>query len=218
MKQSRLLRISIIAVLIAVSGYVFFKWFGKSDEADSSKSVSKEKQIVVPSEILENHPIETVKMQIEGEFEQVNLPGTVSYDLAKMARVGSRVAGRIVSIYVNEGDYVKKGQLIFSIQSVELGEMESLYRKSAARREALMLQAERAKELYEKKVTSAKEYELAMMDYKTVKTELETSRSALENYGLNTAEIESLLVGKSYSLHLPIRSPISVQLLKEMQS
>jgi cobalt-zinc-cadmium efflux system membrane fusion protein len=209
MKQSRLLRISIIAVLIAVSGYAFFKWFGKSDDSDPSKASSKEKQIVVPSEILENHPIETVKMKIEGEFEQVNLPGTVSYDLAKMARVGSRVPGRIVSIYVNEGDYVKKGQLVFSIQSVELGEMESLYRKSAARREALMLQAERAKELYEKKVTSAKEYELAMMDYKTVKTELETSRSALENYGLNTAEIESLLVGKSYSLHLPIRSPIS---------
>jgi len=209
MKQSRIFRLALLTLVIAVSIYIFLQWKGDRKEETKEDAAPKERQIQISDSILKNHPIQTTKLTLEGEFEEVLLPGKVSYDLAQMARIGSRVSGRLVSIFVNEGDYVKKGQVIFSIQSVELGDMEAIYRKASARKDALLLQAERAKELYEKKVTSAKEFEMAMMDYKTVKTELETSRSALENYGLNEAEINALVGGKSYSLNLPIRSPIS---------
>lgn len=209
MKQTKVFRIALLILGIAIAVYFFLQWKGGSKEEVKEVTAPKERQIQISESILKNHPIQTTSLKLEGEFEEVLLPGKVSYDLAKMARIGSRVPGRIVSIFINEGDYVSKGQVIFSIQSVELGDMEAIYRKASARKEALLLQAERAKELYEKKVTSAKEFEMAMMDYKTVKTELETSRSALENYGLNEAEINALVGGKSYSLNLPIRSPIS---------
>ncbi|MCG9874488.1 MAG: efflux RND transporter periplasmic adaptor subunit [Leptospiraceae bacterium] len=209
MKQTKVFRIALLILGIAIAVYFFLQWKGSSKEEVKEVTAPKERQIQISESILKNHPIQTTSLKLEGEFEEVLLPGKVSYDLAKMARIGSRVPGRIVSIFINEGDYVSKGQVIFSIQSVELGDMEAIYRKASARKEALLLQAERAKELYEKKVTSAKEFEMAMMDYKTVKTELETSRSALENYGLNEAEINALVGGKSYSLNLPIRSPIS---------
>lgn len=209
MKQTKVFRIALLILSVAIAVYFFLQWKGSGKEEVKEVTAPKERQIQISESILKNHPIQTTSLKLEGEFEEVLLPGKVSYDLAKMARIGSRVPGRIVSIYVNEGDYVRQGQVIFSIQSVELGDMEAIYRKASARKEALLLQAERAKELYEKKVTSAKEFEMAMMDYKTVKTELETSRSALENYGLNEAEINALVGGKSYSLNLPIRSPIS---------
>ncbi|WCL48180.1 efflux RND transporter periplasmic adaptor subunit [Leptospira sp. GIMC2001] len=209
MKNSTIFKIAIAALILSIISYFIFTRGKAEGEPILEAAASTQKKLTIPADILKNHPIKTVSLKMEGDYEQVNLPGTVSYDLAKVARVGSRVGGRLVHIHVNEGDYVKKGQPVFSISSIELGDMESMYRKALARKEALFLQAERAKELYEKKVTSAKEYEVAMMDYKTVKTELETSRSALENYGLNQSEIVGLESGKSYSLNLPIRSPIS---------
>lgn len=201
-----------LAILILVGGGVFWMKKSKTTASVSEPSLvdsEAEKPIQLSPDILQNHPVKYVKLTKEGDFEAVNVPGTVTYDLGKVARVGSRVAGRIVEIYANEGDYIKKGQTVFTISSIELGETEATYKKAMARREALLIQSERAKELYEKKVTSAKEYEMAMMEYKTVRTEAETSRNALENFGLSAGEIESLLAGKSYSLHLPIRSPIS---------
>jgi cobalt-zinc-cadmium efflux system membrane fusion protein len=208
MNSQFLMKVS-IGILLAVTAVYLYLSFGRGGSVDLEIIPKNPNEIRVTSEILAKHPIQTAKMKEEGDFEEVFLPGTVSYDLAKMARVGSRVTGRIVNIFVNEGDYVQKGQRVFAIQSVELGEMEAMYKKALARKEALMIQAERAKELYEKKVTSAKEYEMAMMEFKTVKTELETSRSALENFGLSPSEIESLSTGVSFSLNLPIRSPIT---------
>jgi cobalt-zinc-cadmium efflux system membrane fusion protein len=92
---------------------------------------------------------------------------------------------------------------------VDLGTTEANYLKARARLEALKVQADRAKDLYERKVTSAKDYEMSLMDYKSVKAEMETSRNALENLGLNEAEIANLEAGKYNSKNLFIRTPIS---------
>lgn len=210
MSRLGMIRLAFAIIILGASILFYRTWSKKSDSSiEESTSLEQRDSFNISAEVLKKHPVKTVFLKKEGDYEQVIVPGTVSYDLGKVARVGSRVSGRLVHIYVNEGDHVKKGQTIFSISSVELGEMESLYKKSIARKDALLIQSERAKELYEKKVTSAKEYEMTMMEYQSIKTEAENSRNALENYGLTSSEIGSLLQGKSYSLNLPIRSPIS---------
>ncbi|TGL90900.1 efflux RND transporter periplasmic adaptor subunit [Leptospira congkakensis] len=204
-KNIRSLSILVLVGSLAYFGYSKFFGAGKKTEAltdDKSK-------FIISQEIQKNHPFSLVYLEEKALEEELQLPGTVSYDMNSVAKVGSRVSGRIVQVYVKEGEHVKKSTALASIQSVELGTTEANYLKARARLEALKVQADRAKDLYERKVTSAKEYEMSLMDYKSVKAEMETSRNALENLGLNESEIANLEAGKYNSKNLYIRTPIS---------
>ncbi|TGM58159.1 efflux RND transporter periplasmic adaptor subunit [Leptospira vanthielii] len=204
-KNIRSLSILVLVGSLAYFGYTKFFGAGKKTEAltdDKSK-------FMISQEIQKNHPFSVVYLEEKALEEELQLPGTVSYDMNSVAKVGSRVSGRIVQVFVKEGEHVKKSTALASIQSVELGTTEANYLKARARLEALKVQADRAKDLYERKVTSAKEYEMSLMDYKSVKAEMETSRNALENLGLNDAEITNLEGGKYNSKNLYIRTPIS---------
>ncbi|MCU0823731.1 MAG: efflux RND transporter periplasmic adaptor subunit [Leptospira sp.] len=200
-------KISVVILVFSIGYFGYTKFFSKSN---ATEVLSEDKtKFRISDEIQKSHPFSLVYLEEKALEEELQLPGTVSYDMNNVAKVGSRVSGRLQQIFVKEGDYVKKGTALASLQSVELGATEANYLKSRARLEALKVQADRAKDLYERKVTSAKEYEMSLMDYKTVKAEMETSRNALENLGLNEVEISNLEQGKYNSKNLFIRTPIS---------
>ncbi|XDD47706.1 efflux RND transporter periplasmic adaptor subunit [Leptospira sp. WS39.C2] len=199
--------ISILVLLVSLLYFGYSKFFGSGKKTEAL--TDDKSKFIISNEIQKNHPFSVVYLQERALEEELQLPGTVSYDMNSVAKVGSRVNGRILQVFVKEGEYVKKGTAIASIQSVELGTTEANYLKARARLEALKVQADRAKDLYERKVTSAKEYEMSLMDYKSVKAEMETSRNALENLGLNETEIANLEAGKYNSKNLFIRTPIS---------
>ncbi|MCW7495734.1 efflux RND transporter periplasmic adaptor subunit [Leptospira levettii] len=199
--------ISILVLLGSVLYFGYTKFFGSGKKTEAL--TEDKSKFIISNEIQKNHPFSVVYLQERALEEELQLPGTVSYDMNNVAKVGSRVNGRILQVFVKEGEYVKKSTALASIQSVDLGTTEANYLKARARLEALKVQADRAKDLYERKVTSAKEYEMSLMDYKSVKAEMETSRNALENLGLNETEIANLEAGKYNSKNLYIRTPIS---------
>ncbi|MCE9499256.1 MAG: efflux RND transporter periplasmic adaptor subunit [Leptospira sp.] len=197
-----------IILIIPSLGIYFYRREKPKKGNETALEQHSAKKMSLPAEVLKKHPLTFVRLIERGVYEEITLPGTVSYDLENMAKVGSRASGRINDVMVKEGDSVGKGSPLASISSLELGSVEASYLKSKARLEAVKLQADRAQELYEKRITSAKEFEIAMMDFKTVKTEVDTSRIALENFGLSKLEIKDLEVGKYNSQNLILRSPI----------
>ncbi|MGV3667048.1 MAG: efflux RND transporter periplasmic adaptor subunit [Leptospira bouyouniensis] len=210
LNELNLKKIRNISILVLLGSLLYFgysKFFGSGKKTEAL--TEDKSKFIISQEIQKNHPFSVVYLQERALEEELQLPGTVSYDMNNVAKVGSRVNGRILQVFVKEGEYVKKGTAIASIQSVDLGTTEANYLKARARLEALKVQADRAKDLYERKVTSAKEYEMSLMDYKSVKAEMETSRNALENLGLNETEIANLEAGKYNSKNLYIRTPIS---------
>ncbi|EMN71758.1 efflux transporter, RND family, MFP subunit [Leptospira interrogans serovar Bataviae str. UI 08561] len=204
-------RYKFILVLLAVlsTGYLGYKkFFPKKIEEKKQSTVDKNK-FTVSEEILKRHPITLVSLKEIAAIDEVALPGRISYDPESMARAGSTVEARIKKVLVREGDRVSQGSPLAILSSVMLGEVEASYVKARASLEALKLQADRAKELFDMKVTSAKDYEFANMQYKTAKTEVETTRIKLENYGLTPAEIAGIERGVYVSSNLVLRSPIN---------
>ncbi|HRG44999.1 MAG TPA: efflux RND transporter periplasmic adaptor subunit [Leptospiraceae bacterium] len=199
--------IAIVCVLIG--GYfVYQKVISKPTKLENATS-PKDKRIVISEDILKTHPLSYVKLRERGFYEEIILPGKVSYDLENLANVGSRVTGRITEVFVKEGDQVRQGSRLATISSVELSNAQSNYLKSKVRLEALKIQAQRANELYEKKIISSREFEIANMEYKTVKTEMDTSYNTLEIFGLTKTEIQGLESGSQKQQNLTIRSPIN---------
>ncbi|HNK58673.1 MAG TPA: efflux RND transporter periplasmic adaptor subunit, partial [Leptospiraceae bacterium] len=201
----------VVIVLLGVGGYLIFQKFkSKPKKAETAQTqTQKEKRIYISKDILKNHSLEYVHLRERSRDEEITLPGKVSYDLENLANVGSRVTGRIVAVYVKEGDHVRQGSKLASISSVELSNAQSTYLKARVKLEALKVQAQRANELMDKKIISSREFEIANMEYKTVKTEMETSYNTLEIFGLTRAEIESLESSNNRQQYLVIRSPIN---------
>ena len=199
-----------LAFLVLVVGiFMIYQKVNSKAPKQEAQAESKDKRILIPEEILKSHPLSYVKLRERGFYEEIVLPGKVSYDLENLANVGSRVTGRITAVYVKEGDHVRAGSPLATISSVELSNAQSSYLKSKVRLEALKIQAQRANELFEKKIISAREFEIANMEYKTVKTEMETSYNTLEIFGLTKSEIQGLESGSQKQQNLIIRSPIS---------
>lgn len=105
----------------------------------------------------------------------------------RYVNVGANVSGRIVDLLVQEGDRVKKGQVLARIESERYaaGERQASAGVAAARAdvqrseadlEASRLAFERAKQMKEDRLISAQAYDQAEADFKMKSANLEASR------------------------------------------
>lgn len=129
----------------------------------------------------------------------ITAPATISPNMNYTAKVGSKVKGRAVKVFVNPGDDVKAGQALALLSSSEVGEARSSLLQAKARMElaqanldrqrsqqaqAEILQAkarmeltqkalERQRRLYENKISAKKELEAAEAEYEGARAEYE---------------------------------------------
>ncbi len=79
---------------------------------------------------------------------ELNVTGVVNPDVSLQVPVPSLATGRIVEIDARLGDEVKKGQLLFKVQSSDIAGAYSDYRKAVVNKQLAKLQLDRAKLLY----------------------------------------------------------------------
>lgn len=78
----------------------------------------------------------------------LRVTGVVSADVSKQVPVVSLASGRILEIDARLGDTVHKGQLLFKVQSSDVSQAYSDYRKAVSNEQLAKLQLDRAKLLF----------------------------------------------------------------------
>jgi cobalt-zinc-cadmium efflux system membrane fusion protein len=91
----------------------------------------------------------------------VNVVGTVTYDPEHVAAVGTRLRGLVRKLVRIEGDTVKEGDALAEIESAELGEAQASVAMLSAQKKASELNAARERDLSGRKLSTAREHELA---------------------------------------------------------
>lgn len=95
--------------------------------------------------------------------------------------IRARVNGYLEKIHVDEGSYVKKDQLLFSINSKEyaeeLGKASALYHSATAEVKAAELELKSVLQLSDKKIISPLEIELAKNRLEAQKSKMEEARA-----------------------------------------
>lgn len=148
--QQFIIPVSIVAV---IGGTLSSCTEGNSKENEESQALS------VP--VLELQP------------QSVEVPQSYIADIQaiQFVEVRSKVEGFVDQIFVDEGQFVKKGQRLFQLSSSEYNEMVNSARanlvKAKAEQSAAKVEMERLKILVDKKIISASELELAK-SYKAV--------------------------------------------------
>jgi len=109
----------------------------------------------------------------------------------KKVNVVPDIAGKVVKIYVEEGDYVKKGQLLAKLDTkpkeLQLNQAKAAYEVAEASFNDAKRNWERNKELYEKETLSPQQYEKAKLAFESAKAQLEQAKA---NYELSEYQLE----------------------------
>jgi membrane fusion protein, heavy metal efflux system len=135
----------------------------------------------------------------------ISATGKVEANADRIAHVSPRISGKIVAVRSSLGDGVAAGQVLATLDSVELGESLSRYHQSKTKLALAQSNMERIKRLVEKKIAARKDILQAETDFKTAQTELHTDEERLSLYGVSIADLQ----GDSHKKPLlPVRSPI----------
>ncbi|ACD94265.1 efflux RND transporter periplasmic adaptor subunit [Trichlorobacter lovleyi] len=136
----------------------------------------------------------------------ISATGKVDVNSDRIAHVSPRISGKIVSVRSSLGDQVSAGQVLVTLDSVELGEALNRYHQSKTKLALAQSSMDRIKLLVDKKIAARKDILLAETEFKTAQTELHTDEERLALYGVSLADLTNT---RHRSPLLPVRSPIS---------
>ncbi len=113
----------------------------------------------------------------------LNVSGTVTPDVNRTIHVTSLGSGRVVDLKARLGDQVRKGQVLLSIASFDLGSANSDYQKARADEELSRKALDRAQLLYSHGALAEKDLEAAQDTEDKTKVDLETTRQHVRLLG-----------------------------------
>src|SRR5580704_6458138 len=117
-------------------------------------------------------------------------------------------SGRIVRLLAKTGDKVKKGQLLFTIDSPDLVQAESTLISSAGVLKLTTGVLERAQGLYKIQGIAQKDYEQAVSDQQAAEAAYRAARDAVRIFGKTDADMDRIVSQRRVDAQMPIPSPI----------
>lgn len=140
------------------------------------------------------------------------LPGRIALDPRKEALVSAWIAGQVDAIAVRPGDAVRRGGLLGTVQSPELGEAIAAYRSARARDQAADARLERLQRLETQGVSSRSQVLEADAAHSEAEGALEAAEERLRILGVDPS-VGDPHEGEHYVSHVPVRSPIAGKVL-----
>jgi len=124
--------------------------------------------------------------------ETLRVPGRISADETRLARIGSPVAGRITDLQAREGDTVKRGQALATINSTELSTAQLGYLKALSARGLASRAAARAQQLLDADVIGSAELQRRQAELTQAEAEVNAARDQLKVLGMGAPALDKL--------------------------
>lgn len=121
----------------------------------------EEGAIVVPAAFRERAKIVTAPVTKTPLTPVVRVVGAVTFDPSHEAAVGTRLRGFVRKLHKLEGDPVQAGDVLAEIESADLGEAQAKVAELRAQGMAAQRNAARERDLSQKRLTTAREVEVA---------------------------------------------------------
>jgi membrane fusion protein, heavy metal efflux system len=150
--------------------------------------------------------IETVEERLFGITRET--VGNIDFDQDQSVQVFTPYPGRITRLWAKAGDDVKKGEVLFEIDSPDLTTAEGTLIQSAAQLELTSKALRRAQALYAAKGAAEKDVEQAVSDYKSAEGNYNAARTAVRIFGKTEGEINQMIAAHRIDPLMPVPSPI----------
>jgi len=171
----------------------------KEDHKDEPEHEGLPKKVKLSDKVIANAKIQTAPTTKEVLSITLALPGEVSVDPDKNARVSSPVPGRLSQVLFKEGSVVQKGAVLATVRIPDLAKVRSAYAAASAKAASARTNATRLQELSQKGLSSNQE----MLNAKAEADALEAEAKALDQQ-LRTLGMATTGEGSELALRAPI--------------
>jgi cobalt-zinc-cadmium efflux system membrane fusion protein len=178
----------------------------KNGHSVKSKEVSED-VLEISNQQLYMLDIELVKPEKRMVENKIYLNGKVMALPNSQASVSSDIEGKVEKVFVLEGAYVKKGQPLVTMRSMELIELQNQYLASKSETDFLDIEYQRQKELMNNKIGALSEFQITEAKFNAAKSKEKALRAKLEMVGVNIRQLNDREL-TSISSELVIVSPI----------
>ena len=214
------------ALLIAIAAYLFEPFERWRNAVPDGGSIAANAQDVPPvpanrpagerrgvdSVNLSDSQLAGVKVEPISEREfpiEKQAVGSIDFNEEMSVQVFTPYPGRIIGLFAKVGDDVKKGQTLFTIDSPDLLQAESILIAAAGVLEFTTRNLARLKALYATRAVSQKDMEQASSDQQTAEGALRAARDAVRLFGKTDADIDRIIGERMADPTLVVPSPIS---------
>lgn len=128
-----------------------------------------------------------IKIEVAGSSAgslDLEVPGSLEYNLDHYAEVGTLVDGRLTSITVKAGDSVKRGQVLAQLVVPSIANAQAEYLSAVAADKSAKTNLERENQLLEKGLTTAREAEVARAEASKSEADLAAAKAKLDALGV----------------------------------
>jgi cobalt-zinc-cadmium efflux system membrane fusion protein len=134
----------------------------------------------------------TIKAGYRKIYSVITATGKITANANKVAVVSPVISGKVSHLYVNQGDYVQKGEKLVEIESVELGKAKSDYDVAKTEYKLTEINFGRLKLLFDQKVGSQKDLLYAEADLKKSKSNFLAAEKQLHLMGISEEEVHNM--------------------------
>ncbi len=194
------LRFGVIRAPVAVTD-------GEARTPAATSAAAEQEQAVDLSE----KQAESIKVEPLGtrDFEVLKTAiGTIDFNENMLVQVFSQYPGKILKAFYNVGDDVKRGDVLFTIDSPDLLQAESTLLASAGVLELQKRTLARVSGLLKQGGSAQKDVDQATSDEQTAEGNFKAARNAVRIFGKSDAEIDQILSDRRVDSTLVVPSPI----------
>ncbi len=160
--------------------------------------------------------IQTVVIHHRSVPQQVIAPGEVSLDLARMAKVSSRIEGQVEEVFVGLGAKVQKDQPLLAIGGLQFDELIQEYLVSKVQADKEQANFDRTETLLKEQVVSQRRHQEDQARFLQAKAVYQHMTEKLQNMGLTETDFQELeegshIHGHRYIVKAPLQGTISSQ-------
>lgn len=152
--------------------------------------------------------VQTIQAGKKKVTTAINISGEIRMNENMEVHITPRIAGILYAVNVDIGARVKKGDVLFTLDSVEVGQAVSDYEKNLSMVEIIEKNFQREKNLFDQKIGSELEMSEALMKLQEVQANLKAAEQKLHVMGMTDQEISS---NSSTNEHGRMRSLLSVR-------
>ena len=181
---------------------------GKGKHADEAEEGHQKGLIEMTPEQVANAGIQTGRVERRSQAGLLEASAQIEAPPQRQAKVGTRIEGRITEIRVNTGDRVKSGQTLAVVDSPDVGRAKADFLAALARSNVAQGTMEREKALFEKKISSEREWREAEAESIKARADKEAAENRLHALGVTDTDLEQLRVAGHYDSTVAIPAPL----------
>lgn len=143
------------------------------------------------------------------------VPGTITPDVDRIARVPARVVGTVAEMRKRLGDMVQKGDVVAVLDSREVADAKSEYLTASVNFDLQKTNFERAQTLWDKRISAEQQYLQVRATFSEAQLRFDLARQKLSALGVDAAEVANAAKqdtagsGQSSLRQYELRSPMS---------